>query len=133
MDTRDTSINVARSYSCIRLFCIFLIAHSSKRRKRPKERKRERVAPPLLSTRLPPSLRLAEFLSFLATSRRLITPSPSTEIFLYVYGSCICKISMSLHPLTPYFIPPLLFLAALSSPFPLRSFLNSMPDGIYAP
>ena len=45
------------------------------------------------------SLRLGEFLPLPGTSRRLITPSPATEIFLYVYGSCICKISMSLRPL----------------------------------
>ena len=87
--------------------------------KKETEREKERVPPPLLSARLPPSLRLAEFLSFLATFRRLITPSPSTEIFLYVYGSCICKISMSLHLLTP----PVLFHRCSFSPHYLRPFL----------
>lgn len=80
-----------------------------------KERERERVYV-WVSTRLP-SPPLAEFLPLPLLRRLSPIDNTATEILLHVYGSCICKISMS----------PLLLLPsslALSAPFLQRSFLN---------
>lgn len=69
------------------------------------------------------SVSLAEFLP-LPLLRLSPIDNTATEIFLHVYGSCICKISMS----------PLLlssFVLALFAPFLHRSFLNPSRWNVY--
>ena len=73
MDSRDTSINVARSCSCIRLLSRRVLLEAGKRG--PERESFLRVAFRASASPLPPLCEcLAEFLSLLATSRRLITP-----------------------------------------------------------
>lgn len=88
---------------------------------REREREGERVYV-WVSTRLP-SPPLAEFLPLPLLRRLSPIDNTATEIFLHVYGSCICKISMSpLLLLLSSFV--LHFVVALSAPFLQRSFLN---------
>lgn len=128
----DTSINVARSCGCIRLLSHRALLEACGKRERKmyiygeREREGERVYV-WVSTRLP-SPPLAEFLPLPLLRRLSPIDNTATEIFLHVYGSCICKISMSpLLLLLSSFV--LHFVVALSAPFLQRSFLN--PRNVY--